>query len=192
MTNEDAIRVLIRMRQSQFYGSDVHEAIGVAIDAISVYAQPPEEYTGKYDEAYLNEKIKKATKSWDGVCVDKFMEEVRGLDSTVDDEANEYASHIKITSTERIRGVHERLYVFKDLVDAFVAGSIYQANQDGRDIVFWRGMQYALKRLKEEGVERIVKVDAGGYPYIDATELYDYTEDRPLAKRGDKVFVVIL
>lgn len=31
-----------------------------------------------YDEDYLNEKIAKASKSWEGVDVDKFMDEVRG------------------------------------------------------------------------------------------------------------------
>ena len=110
----------------------------------------------------------------------------------LDTAAKEYASHIRITDTKRVCGADEWLYLFSDLLDAFKAGSAYQAEQDNRDVVFWQGMQYALKRLKEEGVERIVKVDSGGYPYIDATELYDYTEDRPLAKKGDKVFVVIL
>ena len=110
----------------------------------------------------------------------------------LDKAAKEYASHIRITDTKRVCGADEWLYLFSDLLDAFKAGSAYQAEQDNRDVVFWQGMQYALKRLKEEGVERIVKVDSGGYPYIDATELYDYTEDRPLAKKGDKVFVVIL
>lgn len=31
-----------------------------------------------YDENYLNEKIAKAKKSWEGVDVDKYMDEVRG------------------------------------------------------------------------------------------------------------------
>ena len=46
--------------------------------------------------------------------------------------------------------------------------------------------------MLREAVERIVKEDAGGYPYIDATELYDYTEDKPLAKAGDKVRIIIV
>ena len=44
----------------------------------------------------------------------------------------------------------------------------------------------------KDAVEREVKVDAGGYPYIDATELYDYDKDVPLAKKGDKVKVLFL
>lgn len=45
---------------------------------------------------------------------------------------------------------------------------------------------------KKITVEREVKIDAGGYPYIDATELYDYEKDVPLAKAGDKVKVIIM
>ena len=47
-------------------------------------------------------------------------------------------------------------------------------------------------RTTKNAIEREVKVDAGGYPYIDATELYDYTEDKPLAKAGDKVKLIII
>ena len=44
----------------------------------------------------------------------------------------------------------------------------------------------------EDAIEREVKEDAGGYPYIDATELYDYENDKPLAKAGDRVKVVFI
>ena len=43
-----------------------------------------------------------------------------------------------------------------------------------------------------DAIEREVKEDAGGYPYIDATELYDYDNDKPLAKAGDRVKVVFI
>ena len=48
------------------------------------------------------------------------------------------------------------------------------------------------EQMMANAVEREVKVDAGGYPYIDATELYDYDKEKPLAKQGDKVKVIIL
>lgn len=55
----------------------------------------PEPYTGKYDEAYIQEKIEKATKSWEGVDVDKYMDEVRGRGEKdtpeLDGEAEEWA-----------------------------------------------------------------------------------------------------
>ena len=43
-----------------------------------------------------------------------------------------------------------------------------------------------------DAIEREAKEDAGGYPYIDATELYDYENDKPLAKAGDKIKVVFI
>lgn len=43
-----------------------------------------------------------------------------------------------------------------------------------------------------DAIEREVKEDAGGYPFIEATELYDYENDKPLAKAGDKVKVLIV
>ena len=57
---------------------------------------------------------------------------------------------------------------------------------------FFSGAEWQEGKMLDDAVERDVKVDAGGYPYIDATELYDYTEERPLAKGGDKVKIIIL
>ena len=63
----------------------------------------------------------------------------------------------------------------QDIADAFIAGAEWQKEQ-----------------MMEEAVERVVKEDAGGYPYINATELYDYGNDKPLAKAGDKVKVIVI
>lgn len=43
-------------------------------------------------------------------------------------------------------------------------------------------------------IERTVTIDAGGYPRIDISsiELYDYQEDKPLAKEGDKIKIIII
>lgn len=47
--------------------------------------------------------------------------------------------------------------------------------------------------LMKDAIDTIVKVDAGGYPYVDRTiELYDYDKDIPLAKKGDKVKIVVI
>ena len=43
-------------------------------------SENPEPYNPVYDEAYLNEKIKKATESWKGVDVDAMLAECRGYD----------------------------------------------------------------------------------------------------------------
>ena len=53
----------------------------------------PEPYNPVYDEDYLNEKIAKATKSWEGVDVDKMLAECRGIEEPSDDleeEINRY------------------------------------------------------------------------------------------------------
>ena len=53
-------------------------------------------------------------------------------------------------------------------------------------------MQKEAIQMIQDAVERTVKEDAGGYPYIEATELYDYDNDKPLAKAGDKIKVVFI
>ena len=57
---------------------------------------------------------------------------------------------------------------------------------------FKAGAEWQKKRILNNAIEREVKVDAGGYPYIDVTELYDYDKDKPLAKEGDKVKLIII
>jgi len=47
-----------------------------------------EPYTGVYDEAYLNEKIAKATKSWKGVDVDAMLAECRGYEEKSEKPTN--------------------------------------------------------------------------------------------------------
>lgn len=54
------------------------------------------------------------------------------------------------------------------------------------------GAKWKEEQMMKKAVEREVKVDAGGYPYIDATELYDYENDKPLAKEGDKIKIIII
>ena len=51
---------------------------------------------------------------------------------------------------------------------------------------------YNIKEIDGITIEREVKVDAGGYPYIPQIELYDYEKDIPLAKAGDKVKLIIM
>lgn len=43
-------------------------------------SERPEPYNPVYNEAYLNEKIKRATESWKGVDVDAMLAECRGYD----------------------------------------------------------------------------------------------------------------
>ena len=80
--------------------------------------------------------------------------------------AMEYASNTARESTS------VRDWCTDDIVNAFKAGAKFQAEQ-------------GYSREAE------VKEDAGGYPYIDEIELYDYDNDKPLAKKGDKVRIQI-
>lgn len=70
--------------------------------------------------------------------------------------------------------------------------NIYE--EDDLDIrkTFKAGAIWQREQMIANAAEREVKVDAGGYPYIDATELYDYVSEEPLAKAGDKVKVIIV
>ena len=60
------------------------------------------------------------------------------------------------------------------------------------ELAFKAGAKWKEQQMMSKAIVREVKVDAGGYPYIDATELYDYDKDMSLAKEGDKVKVIIL
>ena len=65
------------------------------------------------------------------------------------------------------------------------------ANQDKRE-GFIDGAKWQKQQMMKNAIEREVKVDAGGYPYIEATELYDYENEKPLAKEGDKIKIIII
>lgn len=62
-----------------------------------------------------------------------------------------------------------------------------------QDNAYEKGLQDMREQMMKGAIEREVKIDAGGYPYINCDiELYDYENDKPLAKEGDKVKVLIL
>ena len=80
----------------------------------------------------------------------------------------------------------------------FKAGANWQKEKDketielAEDHAMLACMNKMEQQMMSKAIVREVKVDAGGYPYIDATELYDYDKDMPLAKEGDKVKVIII
>lgn len=79
--------------------------------------------------------------------------------------------HMTIESKEE--GSNENVYDYVQMLDMFKAGANWQKEQ-----------------MVKNSIECIVYIDAGGYPYI-GVELYDYKNDKPLAKLGDKVKVII-
>ena len=75
-------------------------------------SERPEPYNPVYDEAYLNEKIKKATESWKGVDVDAMLAECRGYDEeksekpmNLEEEINRYL-HEECSDDDE-PGIHE-------------------------------------------------------------------------------------
>ena len=106
-----------------------------------------------------------------------------------------------ITQTITYEGkVYTRCY--KDKLDAFAckypmlvpkSPKRYAKYSDvDLTIAVKEGAQWQKEQIMNDAIEREVKEDAGGYPYIEATELYDYENDKPLAKAGDRVKVVFI
>jgi len=84
--------------------------------------------------------------------------------------------------------------VSNDLEEAAVEAFKQIVDSDKNNFleIFKAGAEWQKERILNNAIEREVKVDAGGYPYIDVTELYDYDKDRPIAKKGDKVKLIII
>lgn len=87
----------------------------------------------------------------------------------------------------------------KYICNAFRAGANWQKAKDqstielAEDHAMLAGMEKMKEQMMKDAIDVEVKVDAGGYPYIDKTiELYDYDKDIPLAKKGDKYKVVLI
>ena len=59
------------------YYSGMTDALDLFEQFLDTLSDESEQPINGYDEAYLNEKIAKASKTWEGVDVDKYMDEVR-------------------------------------------------------------------------------------------------------------------
>lgn len=105
-----------------------------------------EQPTMGYDEAYLNEKIAKASKSWEGVDVDKFMDEVRGREPVTEchdlTEAAENSWAV-YEYREDPRGLYSSCYI-----DGFKEGAE------------WRKRKM-MERAVEEEVQEVYRDDDG-------------------------------
>lgn len=81
-----------------------------------------EQHCEGYDEAYLNEKIAKASKTWEGVDVDKYMAEMRGYEQPCEDLEAEIG---KVFFSRRFEDEHGRLSIqlsleeFSDIAEHF-------------------------------------------------------------------------
>lgn len=207
MTDKETIRAEIE-RLYAVYNVTQHNTglpyyTGV-MDGLNIVAQfidsLPEEtdQTPSPDEAMklLDEKIalRKKAGSWENP---NSLDEIRGKEPEgekwLDDEVERFHH-------DYFDELHSNMHTI-DIVQLIAAHfTEWQKRQDrmkchgcfDRDDIFRKGMMEMRRRMMAEAVECDVKVDAGGYPYICGVELYDYDNDIPLAKQGDKVKVVII
>lgn len=130
-----------------------------------------------------------------GKQVEKIREEiVRRI--TLIDEACQGVIVSKITQVE-YKLLEELLSFINSLQEEPVSEELEEFAEEWDESLYRSDAVIAGAKWKEEqmmkkAIEREVKVDAGGYPYIDATEFYDYENDKPLAKAGDKIKVVFM
>lgn len=130
-----------------------------------------------------------------GKQVEKIREEiVRRI--TLIDEACQGVIVSKITQVE-YKLLEELLSFINSLQEEPVSEELEEFAEEQDESLYRSDAVIAGAKWKEEqmmkkAIEREVKVDAGGYPYIDATEFYDYENDKPLAKAGDKIKVVFM
>lgn len=74
---------------------------------------------------------------------------------------------------------------FEMAYKGFIAGAKWQAEQDDRDVVFWKGMKHAIEGMKKEAVE--ADVISNAYP----TTIQFRTFDNRF-HHGDKVRIIVL
>lgn len=73
---------------------------------------------------------------------------------------------------------------------AFIAGAKWQAEQDDRDVVFWKGMKYAIDGMKEDAVDGIyTKSIDGKNVFVESGAL---KIDPESVKVGDPVKLIII
>lgn len=123
------------------------------------------------------------------------------LPSNLDEAARRYAIPLYMKDIDES---HFDEYPYsKESETAFKAGAEWQKEHDhdfcltcekNLDVVFHKGMQYAIEQMKKDAIELPVKIDAGGYPYIQITgiEFFDYEKDKPTAKEGDVIKIIII
>lgn len=99
------------------YHLGIIDGLDMAERILDTLPDEPEQPTRGYDEAYLNEKIAKASKSWEGVDVDKFMDEVRGREPVSEDLEEAARAY-----SEEVADGHN----YRDLTCGFIAGAEWQ------------------------------------------------------------------
>ena len=100
-----------------------------------------------------------------------------------------------IAEIERLRKEDGNPYFQSETADKYYARGVHFTCD--RLVNFLNTLEVKEVNLEKNNVigtlERVVKIDAGGYPCIDCyIEFYDYDKDIPLAKEGDKVKIIVV
>lgn len=71
---------------------------------------------------------------------------------------------------------------------------VYVGEPTDKDCIemFKAGAKWQKEQIMKDTINTVVHIDAGNYPYIPQIELYDYDNDIPLAKKGEKVKVIVI
>ena len=120
-----------------------------------------------YDEAYLNEKIAKASKTWKGVDVDKYMAEMRGYEQPSEDL--EEAAEKEYPLVEGLPNA------MNDLIAH-------------RQVAFKKGVKWHKEQMLKNAVEGVV-IDLLG---LQIKAPLNAVIQREGLKEGDKVKIVIV
>lgn len=148
MTTIDKIRAEIKILQDIFvktaeeletedeatvYSTCAVEFGNELLSFLDTLPDESEQPTMGYDEAYLNEKIAKASKSWEGVDVDKFMDEVRGREPVSDchdltEAAIDFADYARKALYSKDYAISSIADYDHGCIDGFKAGAKWGAN----------------------------------------------------------------
>ena len=158
---------------------------------------------GKNNQEPVSEGLEEASKEWLRQQLDKSyanygeakMMELTRFDGYAMLDAIEFGAQWKEQQFEKNRLAHCDAQTEEEAEreQDFVMGIIEKEHRlPTFDDAIKYGMKLQEKQMIKDAYERKVKVDAGGYPYIPQMELYDYDKDVPLAKKGDRVKVVVV
>lgn len=139
--------------------------------------------------------------TWDGVDVDKYMDEVRGRESEnpVPNDLEEAAeNHIrKVVDTAGHPGWD---WTTQDIADAFIAGAKWQEEKNNKDIsekiaaAYQLGLADKEKQMMSETVEVRVQTSPLNGPLGISAYCCNFPSNHPFyhCKEGDKVRIIIV
>lgn len=164
---------------------------GLALDDMGQFFDTlSEEPASKgYDEAYLNEKIAKASKTWEGVDVDKYMDEIRGRepDKSLEEEMDKFIETFGWGKTKHLAE--------KELISAtarhFAKWQADHAPLPEDTVIFQKGIAEGKRLMLEEAVECSVYAGKEGDKWI-VSYIGNYESMLKTCKSGDTVRIIIV